>query len=135
MIALSFTCAAKSTLFKNGRTVYTIVTSKDASVSEQTAAKELSEYLNEISGAEFKVIQEGENLRNGRCIYIGFSDKYAHKTGAEKPKDDYEGFTYCNVGKDIWIYGGKNRGTMYGVFSFLVFRSPKQPKLFRNNQI
>ena len=119
MIALSFTCAAKSTLFKNGRTVYTIVTCKDASVSEQTAAKELSEYLNEISGAEFKVVQEGENPKNGRCIYIGFSDKYAQKTGTEKPKADYEGFTYCNVGKDIWICGGKNRGTMYGVFSFL----------------
>lgn len=119
MVAVSFTANAKSTLFKDGKTNYTIVTCKDASLSEKTAAKELSKYLTEISGAEFKVIEEDVNLEKGRTIFVGFSEVYAEKTGAEKPMDDYEGFTYCNVGKDIWIYGGKNRGTMYGVFSFL----------------
>ena len=37
----------------------------------------------------------------------------------ERPEDGDEGFTYRSVGDDLWIYGGKQRGTMYGVYSFL----------------
>jgi hypothetical protein len=110
---------AKSILFRNGKTAYTIVTCSDASVSELTAAKELSTYLNSISGAEFPVVKEDEADLKGRHIFIGYSPAYGKDMQADRPEDDFEGFRYCNVGKDIWIYGGKGRGTMYGVFSFL----------------
>jgi hypothetical protein len=110
---------AKSILFRNGKTAYTIVTCSDASVSELTAAKELSTYLNSISGAEFPVVKEDEADLKGRHIFIGYSPAYGKDLQADRPEDDFEGFRYCNVGKDIWIYGGKGRGTMYGVFSFL----------------
>ena len=37
----------------------------------------------------------------------------------EAPSYQDESFSYCNKGKDILIYGGSLRGTMYGVMSFL----------------
>ena len=113
------TAEGRSTLFKNGETSYTIVISKDASVSETTAAEELGSYLKQISGAEFNILNEEEPGASSRRIFIGFNEDYAERTGTERPEDDYEGFTYRNVGKDIWIYGGRTRGTMYGVFAFL----------------
>ena len=40
-------------------------------------------------------------------------------TGAVKPADDDEGFTYRTVSGNLYIYGGRQRGTMYGVYAFL----------------
>lgn len=110
---------AKSTLFKKGKTTYSIITAKDASVSELTAAKELGVYLEQISGADFKVVAEGCHDSNSRHIFVGFNEEYAAKCKVVKPAADDEGFTYRNVGRNLWIYGGSQRGTMYGVFSFL----------------
>ena len=110
---------AKSTLFKKGKTTYSIITAKDASVSELTAAKELEVYLEQISGADFKVVAEGCHDSNSRHIFVGFNEEYAAKCKVVKPDADDEGFTYRNVGRNLWIYGGSQRGTMYGVFSFL----------------
>lgn len=118
-LATCLTAEGRSTLFKNGKTSYSIVIGKDASVSEKTAAEELSFYLNKISGAEFAILEEDEPGSSSRRIFIGFNEDYAARTDAERPADDFEGFTYRNVGKDIWIYGGRTRGTMYGVFAFL----------------
>jgi hypothetical protein len=50
---------------------------------------------------------------------VGFGSAVADITGAQKPEADDEGFTYRTVGKDLLIYGGAQRGSMYGVFSFL----------------
>ena len=114
-----FMSEAKSTLFSKGKTSYTIITAQDASASELTAAKELSSYLKEISGADFKVMEEGKAGRRSRRIFIGFNEDYAEKCNVAKPAADDEGYTYRTVGKDLWIYGGSARGTMYGVYSFL----------------
>ena len=50
---------------------------------------------------------------------MGFGSAVADITKAQKPETDDEGFTYRTVGKDLLIYGGAQRGSMYGVFSFL----------------
>ncbi|MBO5885808.1 MAG: DUF4838 domain-containing protein, partial [Bacteroidaceae bacterium] len=106
-------------LFKNGQSEYAIVLCDDASVSEKTAAEELQAYLRQISGAELPLVNS-EELEDGRKhIFVGYSKEYATLCGVEAPEDDYEGYTYRVVGDNIWIYGGKNRGTMYGVYSFL----------------
>ena len=106
-------------LFQDGKSDYVIVLCADASVSEQTAATELQSYLEQIGGVALPVIGE-EQMKNGhKHIFIGFNKEYARQCGAECPQNDDEGYTYRSVGKNIWIYGGKQRGTIYGVFSFL----------------
>ncbi|MBR5877896.1 MAG: DUF4838 domain-containing protein, partial [Alistipes sp.] len=106
-------------LFKDGRSDYSIVLCDDASESEMTAARELQNYLRQIGGAELPLISCSEMSNGRKHIFVGFNEKYASECGVEAPDDNDEAYTYRTVGDNIWIYGGKNRGTMYGVYSFL----------------
>ena len=104
-------------LFKDGKSRYQIVVSAEASPSEQTAALELQTYIEEMSGVRLPIT---ENLKaSKRSIIIGYNERVAALTGAEKPETDDESFTYRTVGHDLLIWGGSGRGTMYGVFTFL----------------
>ncbi len=104
-------------LFHNGKSAYTIVLSEGASESEKTAAKELQQYV-EQTGKVLLPISNDLEVK-GRKIFVGFNDKVAAITGEKAPDADFEGFTCRTAGKDILIYGGSQRGTMYGVFDFL----------------
>lgn len=119
IVATLFWMSQSPLLFKNGQSEYAIVLCDNASSSEKTAAEELQAYLRQISGAELPLVNS-EELEDGRKhIFIGFNKEYAALCGVETPEDGYEGYTYRVVGDNIWIYGGKNRGTMYGVYAFL----------------
>ena len=106
-------------LFKAGKSRYMIVVTSDASPSEQTAAHELQEYINKISGVKLELLSDDNTTDYNKVIYIGYNSKYGAKLGIECPAEGDESFTYCTVGDNLWIYGGKQRGTMYGVYSFL----------------
>ena len=116
---LSVGTATAGKLFGGGKSRYAIVVAKDASQSEFTAAEELQEYIYRISGAKLALISEDKAAEYKRYIFVGYSPKFGEKLGVERPEDGDEGFTYRSVGDDLWIYGGKQRGTMYGVYSFL----------------
>ncbi|MBR4855844.1 MAG: DUF4838 domain-containing protein [Bacteroidaceae bacterium] len=106
-------------LFQDGKSDYVIVLCNDASVSEQTSAKELQAYLGKIAGVTLPIVGENQMEEGQKHIFIGFNKKYSEKFSVGCPDSNDEGYTYRSVGKNIWIYGGKQRGTMYGVFSFL----------------
>ncbi len=108
---------ASNWLFRNGKSNYQIVVSAQASTSEQKAASELQQYIKEISGAELPVTND-LNTR-GRRIFVGYNDRVAALTGEAAPQRDDESFTYRTMGHDLLIWGGAQRGTMYGVFTFL----------------
>lgn len=95
---------------------YRIILSPTASESETWAAEELQHWLYEISG-EYLPVQRNADYA-GPKIVIGYQDIIS-TTGTEMPAENDESFQYFSKGKDIFIYGGKQRGTMYGVFSFL----------------
>ena len=116
---LSVGTATAGNLFGGGKSRYAIVVAKDASQSELTAAEELQEYISRISGAKLALVNEDKAADYKRYIFVGYSPKFGEKLGVERPEDGDEGFTYRSVGDDLWIYGGKQRGTMYGVYSFL----------------
>lgn len=108
---------ASNVLFKNGKSKYQIAISAEASSSEQTAAKELQAYIKQIGGVELPITNSLNS--NGPKIFVGYNDRVSQLVGKQDITPDYEGFTYCNKGKHLIIYGGSERGTMYGVFSFL----------------
>ena len=97
---------------------YRIVLGKDASESEQWAARELQHWLQEIGDIELPVQTLDQNFP-GPQIVIGFNTLVREKTGEHAPDDLDESFRYRSYGPDILIYGGKQRGTMYGVMAFL----------------
>lgn len=119
-VMLSFnSLEAKRTLFRNGKSSYTIVLPSDPSASERTAARELQDYIRQIGGVVIPVasidsVPDGIFSRKTR-IYVGWNER----TGVQQPAADDEGFTVKGKGPSIFIYGGSERGTMYGVYSFL----------------
>lgn len=104
-------------LFKGGKSDYQIVVAANASTSEQTAAKELQEYIRQISGASLPIVHTAD--AGARHIYVGYSPEAAALTGAQRPEAEDESFVYRTVGSDLLVWGGAQRGTMYGVFTFL----------------
>ncbi|WP_428656461.1 DUF4838 domain-containing protein [Runella sp.] len=105
-------------LFSNQKSTYRIALAANASGSEQWAAQELQRWLKEISGVELP-IQSLNQAYDGPQIVVGFNEFVTAKTGATQPAVTDESFRYCNAGQDILIYGGSQRGTMYGVMTFL----------------
>ncbi|MBR5801547.1 MAG: DUF4838 domain-containing protein [Alistipes sp.] len=116
---ITLTSCQNSTLFHNGQSDYAIVVCKNASVSEQTAAKELQGYLKQVGGVELPIIEKNQLVEGQKHIFIGYNKEYGSKYGVERPEAQDEAYTYRTVGENIWIYGGSERGTMYGVYSFL----------------
>ena len=116
-------CSGKRTvytLFQNQQTDYVIVIGENASGSEQWAANELRNYLKKISGADFPVCFAHEKTGTPK-ILVGFNQTTRKLLGNAIKEPDIldESFTYKNVGPNILIWGGKQRGTMYGVMAFL----------------
>jgi hypothetical protein len=105
-------------LFSDMKTNYRIALDGKASESEQWAAFELQHWLNEISGIYFP-IQYLDQPYVGSQIILGYNDTIKKITKNTAPADLDESFRYYNSGADIYIYGGKQRGTIYGVMSFL----------------
>lgn len=115
LISVNTDACARDYLFKDGKTSYCIVQSSDASVTEINAAKELKDYLEQISGASFSITSSPKQ----KNIYVGYDKSFDVYSGVEPYPYDSEGFTIRKINHDLVIYGGAERGTMFGVFRFL----------------
>lgn len=108
-------------LFEKGQSDYRILLDADASDSEQWAAQELQRWVREVGGVTL-AMDKGDGLTAGeRIIAVGWGRRLQQLLGPNvaAPKDDQEAFTIRSVGPAIAIWGGRQRGTMYGVHSFL----------------
>jgi len=106
-------------LAKDGLTAYTIVTGAQPLLAEQTAAKELAEYLGKVTGAEFKTVAENATgPQPAKAIYLGWT-AFAASKGIECAKLGQEESVIRTVGDSLVITGGRPRGTIYGVYDFL----------------
>ncbi len=107
-------------LFNNKKTDYKIIVGVDASESEQWAAEELQKTLLKISGASFEIISDRNEITNNEII-VGYNNHSKQLLGNKfnRPELLDESFIYKNINSNIILIGGKQRGTMYAVFSFL----------------
>ncbi len=97
---------------------YTIYLNKSASISEKYAAEELQKFIEKISDVKLKIVQEAK--KDDKLIILGKSnllDSYDLKIDYDYLGDD--GFVIKTVGDDLVIAGGRLRGTLYGVYTFL----------------
>ena len=102
-----------------GKSNWRIVISNEASPSEKHAAKELKRFLNEISGAALAIVTDETPVSNNEIILGDNAHLRQVKTEIDFDKLGHEGFTIRTVGPQLVIAGGKLRGTMYGVYTFL----------------
>ena len=59
------------TIAENGRTDYVIVLPEPHSACIDTAARELRDYLKEISGAEPDIVSEADCTVNTKAVFLG----------------------------------------------------------------
>lgn len=116
--ALSSTGGANVNLVVDGNTDYCIILSKDASPSEHWAAGELKQFIYEMSGAILPYCPDSANPPE-KAILIGESQASLSILGKHSHNIGPEGFLIKTVGDRVVITGGRERGTMYGVYAFL----------------
>jgi hypothetical protein len=103
-----------------GRTDYTIIVRKDATPTERHAAEELSYFLQEITAAPFPVRSvESAPQAPAACIRVGAGAAAGIIPAAELDRLGQEGYVLRTHGATLAIAGGRPRGTLYGVYSFL----------------
>src|ERR1035438_232836 len=108
--------AANLRLVENGKSNYSIVIAPDASQSERHGAEELQKFLEEMSGARLPITAEPQP----RMVLVGQSPAL-DKLNLKIPFADLgpEGFALKTSGRHVVIAGGRLRGSMYGVYTFL----------------
>ncbi|MCW5977276.1 MAG: DUF4838 domain-containing protein [Bryobacteraceae bacterium] len=105
------------TLAENGASTYSIALSSEASSSEKRAAAELQRFLEEMSGARLPIVGDEAS---GDLIVVG-AGRALDRLKLNLPFERLgpEGFVLKTAGRNIAIAGGRQRGSMYGVYAFL----------------
>jgi alpha-glucuronidase len=108
--------AANLRFVENGKSNYSIVIAPDVSQSERHGAEELQKFLEEMSGARLPITAEPQP----RMVLVGESPAL-DKLNLKIPFADLgpEGFALKTSGQQLVIAGGRLRGSMYGVYTFL----------------
>ncbi len=116
----SFAQQKPFTLSISGKPKAAIILSSDAVSAEKTAAKELSEHLNKITGASFPVYSLTNAPKGMPRIFVGQSSKAKKLLGNIDWKTlKYDGIIIRFVGKDLILAGDRPRGSLYAVYTFL----------------
>jgi hypothetical protein len=107
------------TLVDHGRSTYSICLSSKASLSEQRGAAELQRFIQEMSGARLPIVKDTEKPK-GDLVLVGDSKVLQGLNGGiEFNKLGAESFVLKTLGRHLIIAGGRQRGTMYGVYTLL----------------
>ena len=87
---------------------------QESTAVEQTAAKELSSYLEQITGRKFEIVKEGERPGTGAFL-VGATSKAKEMF----PSFQRDAIALVRTGKDIVVTGHSTRGVLYAVYSLL----------------
>ena len=95
-----------------------IVVAEDAIPSERSAAEEFQEFCAQATGARLPIVSAVD--RPDRHVFIGpGSDMRESSAGFDTTGMGDEGLRIVVRGGNIAIAGGRPRGTLYGVYTFL----------------
>ena len=105
-------------LVEDGESDYYIVTAAEPDACMQTAVSELQTYIEKSSGALLPYVTEDELPEDANAIFLGDTNKAAT---LQKDMDSVfeDGFWLTSDGENFFILGEDNRGTLYGVYTFL----------------
>ncbi|MBT7298463.1 MAG: DUF4838 domain-containing protein [Victivallales bacterium] len=96
-----------------------IVVGEEPTPAEKTAAAELAKYLKQITGADFRIGPGGGDEGLARVL-VGPSQAARTVLGSALVDElGPEEFIVRTVGNDLLLVGGRPRGTLYAVYSFL----------------
>ncbi len=112
-------CGEGMIIADGSKSNYRIVVALDASVQVSYAAKELQQYIEEMTGARLPIVTDDNSLVV-KEIMVGFS-RHTSRVHPKLKKESFkpEEFAIKTVGESLIIAGGVPRGTLYGVVSLL----------------
>ncbi len=106
-------------LAHQGQSGYSIILQPGASATDSLAARELQRYLAEISGAALPVLTLGESASDS-AIWIGGSGRVkTFPIGVDWAALKEDGFLLAANDSALIIAGGREKGTLYGVYHLL----------------
>jgi len=94
-----------------------VVVAEDATLPEKHAAAELADFLGQVAGAEFDVVSEAEQTQS-RLLVGEYAARLADPAFTTEGLGA-EGLVIRTVGRDLILAGGRPRGTLYAVYTFL----------------
>ncbi len=108
------------TLAREGVSDYSIVVADGAIPAERTAATELQSFLKQVTGATLPLVEESTAPATGKQILVGQSARVQ----AVLPQLDiaalkHDGIVIKTDGDTLYLSGGRPRGTLYAVYTFL----------------
>lgn len=110
------------TLATAGKSDYVIVTAATGEDPEYTAAVELQSVLKQVTGAELPLYQEQAvpaGTGDKRLVVGQTADFKAAFPGVDLAPLKHDGIVMRTRGDRLYLLGGKPRGTLYAVYSFL----------------
>ena len=119
-LALATPGADALTLTAKGASAYTIVLSDGASAPEQTAAQELQAHLELVTGVKLPVRPESRVEGDAPQVLVGGTDRLKKLAPGVNPDDmPPDAIVMRTVGPHLVLAGGRPRGTLYAVYTFL----------------
>ncbi|MBO5462880.1 MAG: DUF4838 domain-containing protein [Clostridia bacterium] len=103
----------------DGVSDFVIVTTENPDATTKTAVNELQTYIKKISGAEIKAVTESEVTPEDSAIILGETSLEKGIVDINRSEIAQDGFMLYSDGKHLFIAGSDNRGTLYGVYTFL----------------
>jgi len=112
--------AMAADLARSGKTSYCIVLSNDATQPEKTAARELRSFLKQITSADFPIKTEAQVKPDAPQILVGPSQRAKRLApDVDWASLGHDGIVMRTIGNRLLLAGGRPRGTLYAVYTFL----------------
>jgi len=118
LFTLGFIQATKAvTIAQNGQAKAVIVVAADATEPERHAADELADFLRQITGAKFEIKAPPATGQSRLLIGPGAAKLADANFSTDGLGSD--GIVIRTIGNDLILAGGRPRGTLYAVYTFL----------------
>lgn len=106
-------------LAAEGQARYVIVIPTEATTQEKKAAEDLGQWLNEITGATFKIVPDAEPPHD-REISVGKTSRVDAALIPSANEDlGNEGYAIAAAGEKLFLLGGRIRGPINAVYALL----------------
>ncbi len=100
---------------------YAVVISSSATATEKYAAEQLIKYVSEVTGKTLNYTADDSSAK-GKIISVGRTAALEGSgVKADKSELKTDGFIIKTDGESLYICGGEDRGTLYGVYDFLEY--------------
>jgi len=98
--------------------VVAVYLADEPSAAEETAARELADYLGRITGSRFEIRRESDDPGDIPAILVG-PTAAARAAGRAFDELGEEEWVVRTAGERLLLFGGRPRGTLYAVYEFL----------------